>query len=67
MNQVSNPAGTNVSDPLRKELRASFKNRAILYYLIFDELREELGEDLAIRLMKRAIYRRGQQIGKQFC
>ena len=29
------------TDPLRNELQASFKNRAILYYLIFDELRED--------------------------
>ena len=54
-------------DNLRNELQASFKNRAILYYLMFDELREELGEQKAIQILKRAIYRRGQQIGHQFC
>ena len=36
-------------ETLRRELRASFKNRAILYYLIFDELRNELGPDRACR------------------
>ena len=51
---------------LRDELKASFKNRAVLYYLIFDELRNEVGEDRAITILKRAIYRRGQQIGQQF-
>ena len=53
-------------DNLRAQLRASFKNRAILYYLIFDELRDELGEERATKLLKRAIYRRGEQVGKQF-
>jgi hypothetical protein len=53
-------------EQLRKELRASFKNRAILYYCIFDELRQQFGEKSAIEVMKRAIYRRGQQVGKQF-
>ena len=52
---------------LRNELQNSFKNRAILYYLIFDELREEVGEQRAIEILKRAIYCRGEQIGKQFC
>ena len=54
-------------DILRNELQASLKNRAILYYLMFDELRKELGEQKAIQILKRAIYRRGQQIGHQFC
>jgi predicted ArsR family transcriptional regulator len=55
------------NDNLRNELQASFKNRAVLYYLIFDELRQDSGEQHAIALLKRAIYRRGQQIGQQFC
>jgi hypothetical protein len=54
-------------ESLRNELKASFKNRAVLYYLIFDELRQEVGEDRAIAILKRAVYRRGQQIGEQFC
>lgn len=53
-------------DKLRDELRASFKNRAILYYLIFDELRQEVGEERAAEIMMRAIYRRGEQVGQQF-
>jgi hypothetical protein len=53
-------------ETLRQELTASFKNRAILYYLIFDELRNELGPERAATIMKRAIYRRGEQIGQQF-
>ncbi len=51
---------------LRRQLLDSFKNRAILYYLIFDELRQEVGDQRAESIMKRAILRRGQQIGQQF-
>ena len=53
-------------DDLRDQLQASFRNRAVLYYLIFDELRGEIGEQAAIVILKRAIYRRGEQIGQQF-
>jgi len=53
-------------DALREQLDASFTNRAILYYLIFDELRRELGERRAAEMLRRAIYRRGEQIGRQF-
>ncbi len=55
-----------IEQQLREQLRAAFKNRAILYYLIFDELRGEMGPDRAEELLKRAIYRRGQQIGQQY-
>ncbi len=54
-------------ESLRNELQASFKNRAVLYYFIFDELRQEVGEPRAKEILKRAIYRRGRQIGQQFC
>jgi hypothetical protein len=53
-------------EQLRQQLIQSFKNRAILYYLIFDELRQEVGDERAEAIMKRAILRRGQQIGQQF-
>jgi hypothetical protein len=53
-------------ESLRRELKAAFKNRAILYFLIFDELRQRLGELEATTILKRAIYRRGRQIGQQF-
>lgn len=51
---------------LRKQLYGSFKNRAMMYYHIFDELRKEIGEQKATEIMKRAIYKRGLEIGKQF-
>jgi hypothetical protein len=49
---------------LRNALYGSFKNRAMMYYHIFDELRKEIGEERATAIMKRAIYKRGLQIGK---
>jgi len=54
---------------LEGELKAANANRAILYYLIFDELRAATGEEQATRIMKRAIYRRGTEMAepiKQF-
>jgi hypothetical protein len=51
---------------LREQLYASFKNRALLYHLIFDELRRELGAEKAEEILKRAIYRRGVEHGAKF-
>ena len=51
---------------LREQLYNSFKNRALIYYLIFDELRSESGEQKATAVMERAIKRRGEAIGQQF-
>ncbi len=53
-------------EKLRSELYSSFKNRAVLYYLIFSELRDEVGAEKAEEIMKRAIYKRGVQKGKEF-
>lgn len=51
---------------LRTELYASNENRALIYKLIFDEMRDEFGEEKAKEVMKRAIYKRGEQIGENF-
>jgi hypothetical protein len=51
-------------DQLRRELYDSFKNRAAIYYLIYDEMRRELGAERAEAILSRAIYRRGEQKGK---
>jgi len=54
---------------LEQELRAANANRAILYYLIFDELRKAHGEAEASKVMRAAIYRRGKEMAadiKQF-
>jgi hypothetical protein len=50
---------------LRNALYSSFKNRAMMYYHIFDELRKEIGEKKATAIMKRAIHKRGVQVGKE--
>ncbi len=53
-------------ESLRRQLLDSFKNRALLYALIYEELSQEVGEQRAEAIMTRAILRRGQQIGQQF-
>jgi hypothetical protein len=50
-------------ETLRRQLYESYKNRARIYRLIFDELRNELGAERAEAVLKRAIYRRGVEIG----
>ncbi len=55
-----------LEEQLRQQLYDSFKNRAILYYLIFDELRSDLGPKKAEELLKRAVYRRGVDKGKKY-
>jgi hypothetical protein len=51
-------------ETLRRQLYESFKNRAMIYYLIFDELRRELGVDRAEAILGQAIYRRGESLGR---
>ncbi len=53
-------------EQLRQQLRDSFKNRALIYYLLFDEMRKELGAERAAEIMKRAIYARGVQKSKKY-
>lgn len=50
----------------RAETRAAFENRALMYAYLFDELEAELGAERAADIMKRAIYRRGLEVGKRF-
>ena len=51
---------------LRDRLYAAFKHRAMLYYLIFDELRQALDEPRAIEILQRAIRRRGEAVGQKY-
>lgn len=51
---------------LREALYGSFKNRAMMYYHIYQELLKEVGEEKATEIMRRGIYRRGVEIGRQF-
>lgn len=50
----------------RAQTRAAFENRALAYAYIFDELEGELGTEKATELMKRAIYRRGLEVGLKY-
>ena len=51
---------------LRGELYAAFRNRAMMYWHIFAELRRALGEQQAAGLLSRAIEARGREIGRPF-
>ena len=53
-------------EKIRTSLYNSFKNRALVYYQIFDELRKEIGEEKATEIMKRAIYKRGLAVSKSY-
>ena len=50
----------------RAETRAAFENRAYMYAYIYEELVTALGKDAAVALMKRAIYRRGLEVGRKY-
>ena len=51
---------------LREQLYGAYKNRGMMYYHIFQELRQEVGEEKAAEIIKRGIYRRGLKIGKKY-
>ncbi len=53
-------------DELRERLYAAYKHRGMLYWHIFDELRQEIGQERAKEIMKRAIYKRGLVTGKKY-
>jgi hypothetical protein len=53
-------------DALRQQLYAAYKNRAMMYYHIFQELQKEMGGEKAAEIMKRGIYNRGLEIGKKY-
>lgn len=53
-------------DASRRQLYDSFKNRAMIYALIYDELCEACGPDQAESVLGRAIYRRGLQKGAKY-
>ena len=50
----------------RAETRASFENRGFMYAYLYEELSDELGPERAQEVMKRAIYRRGLEIGRKY-
>jgi hypothetical protein len=50
----------------RAETRAAFENRAVLYAYLFEELESSMGRESAVETMKRAIYRRGLDVGRKY-
>jgi predicted ArsR family transcriptional regulator len=50
----------------RAETRAAFENRALMYYHLFEEMSAELGRTKATEVMKRAIRRRGLEVGQKY-
>ena len=50
----------------RAETRAAFENRALMYRAIFEELVPEIGAGRATEVMKRAIRKRGLDVGRRY-
>lgn len=50
----------------RRETRAAFENRGLVYSAIFHELAGEVGRERATDIMKRAIRKRGLEIGRKY-
>lgn len=50
----------------RAQTRSAFENRALMYSYILDELEQVLGLAEATEVMKRAIYRRGLEVGAKY-
>lgn len=48
------------------ETRSSYENRGLMYAYLYEEFADELGEERAAELMKRAIHRRGLEIGRKY-
>jgi len=53
-------------DDLRQRLYAAYKHRGMIYWHIFTELRDEIGEQRAKAILKRAIYKRGLVTGQKY-
>ena len=52
------------AEDARQALVAQMKNRAMMYYYIYKEVSEEVGSQKAAEILKRAIYKRGLDVGK---
>ena len=51
-------------EDLRAALVGQMKNRAMMYYYIYKEASEVVGPEKAAEILKRAIYKRGLDVGK---
>jgi hypothetical protein len=50
----------------RAETRSAFENRALMYAYIHEKLADEIGPERARDVMKRAIHRRGLEVGAKY-
>lgn len=67
LNRSSFPWSMKMSDSkLRQQLYDSFANRAQVYHLLYEQLREEVGAERAGAIMERAIYQRGAQMAGRY-
>lgn len=55
-----------VEEILREQLYGAYKNRGMMYYHIFRELKKEVGERRAADIMKRGIYNRGVELSRKY-
>ena len=53
-------------EKMREHLVNALKARALFYYAFYKEFSAEIGPERTKEIMKRAIYKRGVEIGKQF-
>ena len=53
-------------EKMRQHLVNALKARALFYYAFYKEFSAEIGPEKTKEVMKRAIYKRGVEIGKQF-
>ncbi len=52
-------------EALREQLYGQVKNRAMMYWHIFEAMHDEIGEERAEAIMKKAVYNRGLSIGRR--
>jgi hypothetical protein len=57
---------TREEQDLRRQLKEAHMSRALVYAAFYDALVERFDAETAEEVMKRAIYRRGREIGKRF-
>jgi len=50
----------------RRQLVDAIKTRALFYYAFYKEFSAEIGPEKAREIMKRAVYKRGLEVGKKF-
>jgi hypothetical protein len=53
-------------DEMRQHLINAIKSRALFYWAFYQEFSAEIGPEKTAEIMKRAIYKRGIEIGKAF-